>query len=313
MNNPLNIIFMGTPDFAVPCLKALGECNCRVDLVVTRPDRPQGRGRRMQSPPVKVAAEALGYPVLQPDAVNTDEFYNTMAERHPDLFVVVAFGHILQKRMLDIPYYGAVNMHASLLPAYRGPAPIQWAIINGETETGVTSMLMEKGLDTGEILLSEKIPVRADDTAGTLHDRLSEVGARVLVNTIEAIKSGTVRPMPQNHALATYAPMLTKKDGRIDWTRPAEDIERFIRGMTPWPGAFTFMGEKRFKIFRGAVCPATENRPPGTVVRCFDDELRVACGREALCITEIQADSGRRMNIEAFLKGQPIAPGTLFK
>ena len=313
MNDPLKIIFMGTPDFAVPCLKALGECNCSVDLVITRPDRPQGRGRRMQSPPVKQTADALGYPVLQPDAVNTDDFYDALAARRPDLFVVVAFGHILQKRILDIPLFGSINMHASLLPAYRGPAPIQWAIINGETETGVTSMLMDKGLDTGEVLLSEKTPIMTDDTAGTLHDRLSELAARVLVNTIDAIASGTVRPATQNHALATYAPMLKKSDGHIDWTRPAEHIESFIRGMTPWPGAFTFLDSKRLKVFSAAVCPATENRLPGTVIRCFDDELRVACGRDALCITEIQADSGRRMNIEAFLKGQPIAPGTLFK
>ena len=312
MNNPFRVIFMGTPDFAVPCLKALTECNCVVDLVVTQPDRPKGRGRRVESPPVKQAADLLGYEVIQPEAVNTDDFAKMIADRSPDLLVVVAFGHILPKRILEIPGYGSVNIHASLLPAYRGPAPIQWAVINGETETGVTSMLMDKGLDTGEILLFEKLPVLPDDTAGSLHDRLAAVAARVLIKTIDAIRSGTVRPLTQNHAQATYAPMLKKADGRIDWTKPAEEIERFIRGMTPWPGAFTFMNSKRIKIFHGRVCSLTESHAPGTVIPGFDGELRVACGRDALCILELQADSGKRMDTEQFLKGQKIPLETVF-
>ncbi len=312
MNNPFTIIFMGTPDFAVPCLKALKECNCVVDLVVTRPDRPKGRGRRVESPPVKQAADLLGYEVIQPEAVNTDDFAKMIADRCPDLLVVVAFGHILTKRILEIPRYGSVNIHASLLPAYRGPAPIQWAVINGETETGVTSMLMDKGLDTGEILLTENLRVLPDDTAGSLHDRLSAAAARVLIKTIDGFASGTIRPVTQNHAQATYAPMLKKADGRIDWSKSAEEIERFIRGMTPWPGAFTFMNSKRIKIFGARVCFLTESHAPGTVIPGFDDELRVACGRDALCILELQADSGKRMDIEQFLKGQRIPLETVF-
>lgn len=312
MNNPLNVIFMGTPDFAVPCLNALDECNCRIELVVTQPDRPRGRGRRIEPPPVKKAAAQKGVDVVQPEAVNTDEFYTLIRQREPDLFVVVAFGHILPKKLLEMPTFGAINLHASLLPQYRGPAPIQWAIINGETETGVTSMLMDKGLDTGEMLFSEKIPILPDDTAGTLHDKLSVLSGEVLVKTINALESGSIRPMPQNHAEATYAPMLKKSDGRIDWTKPAAEIERFIRGMTPWPGAYTFMGGKRMRLFKSRVAGMTENRPAGSVIRSFDDELRVACGKDALCILEIQPDSGKRMDIAQFLKGQQIPPGTVF-
>ncbi len=311
MSDPLKIVFMGTPRFAVPSLRTLESCNCCVDLVVTQPDRPRGRGRRLAPPPVKEAAIEMGCRVLQPESVRTEEFYDTLAEIRPDLFVVVAFGHILPKRILEIPAFGSVNLHASLLPAFRGPAPIQWAIINGAKETGVTSMLMDKGLDTGEILLQEKVPIRPDDNAGSLYDRLAYTAAGVLVLTIKGFESGEIRPIPQDHAAATYAPLLSKPDGRIDWSKPAEAIERFIRGMNPWPGAFTFMGDKRLRIFRAAVCQVTDPRPPGTVIRGFDNELRVACGRDALCIQEIQADSGKRMDIARFLQGKPIEPGTV--
>lgn len=311
MSDPLKIVFMGTPRFAVPSLRALESCNCRVELVVTQPDRPRGRGRHLAPPPVKEAAAEMGCRVFQPESVRTEEFYDTLAEIRPDLSVVVAFGHILPKRILEIPAFGSVNLHASLLPAYRGPAPIQWAIINGQTETGVTSMLMDKGMDTGEILMRESVAVLPDDTAGSLHDRLAYTAARVLVQTISGLESGDIRPVPQNHAAATYAPLLAKSDGRIDWSKPAETIERFIRGMSPWPGAFTFMGDNRLRIFRAEVCQATEPRPPGTVICGFDNELRVACGKDALSIQEIQADSGRRMDIARFLQGKPIDPGTV--
>ena len=215
MNRPLNVVFMGTPDFAVPALKALNEYGCRVSLVVTQPDKPKGRGRKLAAPPVKVAASALGFPVIQPESVKTDEFYHQISDIAPDLMVVVAFGHVLPKRVLEIPAFGAINIHASLLPKYRGPAPIQWAIVNGETETGVTTMLMDKGLDTGEILLTLKTPIRPADTAATLHDRLALDGGEVLKNTLKGLESQSIRPVAQQHALATYAPMLSKKDGRI--------------------------------------------------------------------------------------------------
>ncbi|MFW6081821.1 MAG: methionyl-tRNA formyltransferase [Desulfosalsimonas sp.] len=309
----LKAIFMGTPEFAVPALKALHKSGHRISLVVSQPDRPRGRGRRVTPPPVKQAAEELGYPVMQPDSVKTEEFYKTVSELRPDLFVVTAFGHILPRRLLEIPHMGAINLHASLLPKYRGPAPIQWAIINGETETGVTSMLMDKGLDTGEILLSKTAPIYPDDTAGTLHDRLAETAADVLTETLEGVRLGNLRPKPQNHALASYAPMLKKSDGRIDWTFTAEYLQRFIRGMSPWPGAYTYVNKRRLNIYRVEVRPGSPEHEPGTVIEAFDNELRVAAGKDAVSITEIQAESGRRMSVEEFLKGCPLAPGTVLK
>ncbi|MCF8111603.1 MAG: methionyl-tRNA formyltransferase [Desulfobacteraceae bacterium] len=309
----LNIIFMGTPDFAVPCLKVLSQSAHRVSLVVTQPDRPKGRGRKIAEPPVKQAAEDLGYPVAQPESVDTEKFYNQISELRPDLFVVTAFGHILPKRVLELSPMGAVNLHASLLPKYRGPSPIQWAIINGEAETGVTSMLMDAGLDTGEILLSKSTPIYADDTAGTLHDRLALIAADVLIRTLEGFCDGTIRPISQNHAMASYAPMLKKTDGRLDWTRTAEYLERFIRGMTPWPGAYTYWEDKRLNIFRAEIRPGDREHQPGTVLSAFDNELRVAAGKDAVSILEVQAESGRRMNIAEFLKGAKLVPGTVLK
>ena len=317
MKQPFNVIFMGTPDFAVPCLNALNEYGCKVSLVVTQPDKPKGRGRKLAPPPVKTAAQGFGYPVAQPVSVKTDEFYEQMVEMTPDLLVVVAFGHVLPKRVLDIPVLGAVNVHASLLPKYRGPAPIHRAIINGETETGVTTMLMDKGLDTGEILLAKKCPVEPDDTAESLHDRLAVLGAEVLKKTLKGFEDQSLRPTSQNHAEATYAPLLSKKDGRIDWSRSSQEIERFIRGMSPWPGAFTDFNERRLKIFNAEIQPAVAITPssseaPGTVINGFTGELRVRTGDGALSILEIQGASGKRLTIGDFLRGCPIPPGTVF-
>ena len=312
MNKPFNVVFMGTPDFAVPSLNAVNDFGCRVCLVVTQPDKPKGRGRKLAPPAVKVAASALGLPIVQPVSVKTEDFYNQVSEIAPDLLVVVAFGHVLPKRILEIPRYGAVNVHASLLPKYRGPAPIQWAIINGETETGVTTMLMDKGLDTGEILLTAKTLINPDDTAGTLHDRLALDGAEVLKNTLQCFENQTIRPISQQHAQATYAPILAKKDGRIDWTQGAKKIEQFIRGMTPWPGAFTYDGEKRFKIYKAMIKPLNNDEKPGTVIKGFSNELRVATGDGALSIIEIQGASGKRLKINDFLRGSQVPAGTVF-
>lgn len=302
---------MGTPDFAVPALKALHRTGHQICLVVTQPDRPKGRGRIMSPPPVKIAAQDLNLKVFQPESVKTPEFYQTIAAYHPDLFVVIAFGHILPRKVLETAPMGAINLHASLLPKYRGPAPIQWAVINGETETGVTSMLMDAGLDTGEILLTRKIPVQLSDTAGSLHDRLSQLSSSVLEDTLAGFAAGSIKPASQDHGKATYAPMLKKSDGRIDWSRPAEFLERFVRGMCPWPCAHTYWGSKRINIFFSRVCKMPDPSPPGTVLATFSDELRVATGNEALAIEELQLASGRRMDISDFLKGAGIAPGTV--
>jgi methionyl-tRNA formyltransferase len=300
---------MGTPDFAVPALEALHRQCFEILLIVTQPDRRKGRGRRLTPPPVKKFADRMGYPVLQPASIRDDEVLRQFRDMQPDFFVVVAFGHILPENVLEIPAKGAVNVHASLLPKYRGPAPIQWAIINGETQTGVTIMMMDKGLDTGDILLSATEPILPLDTAGTLHDRLSEAGARLLPEALEGFWEQRIRPIPQGGSGATYAPLLTKYDGHISWSKPAGEIEPFIRGVTPWPGAFTFHGSRRIKIFRSKIVDKAVAASPGTILPGFPDELVVAAGRGALSIQEIQGASGKRLAIGDFLRGYRIGPG----
>ncbi len=300
---------MGTPQFSVPALQALHENGHEILQVVTQPDRPRGRGRKVIAPPVKSAALNLGCPVIQPESVTGMDFAVQLDQLQPDFLVVIAFGQILPEKVLKIPRIAAVNVHASLLPKYRGPAPIQWAIINGENQTGVCTMLMEKGLDTGDVLLTVSEPIHPDDTAGSLHDRLAAKSATVLIDTLSAFAAQTIAPVPQDHSRATYAPMLSKKDGHIAWKRSAEFIERFIRGLTPWPGAFTFHGDQRLKIFKSRPVATDTAQRPGTVLPGFADELRVATGRGALCIEELQGASGKRLAIKDFLRGHNIPPG----
>lgn len=308
----MNLIFMGTPDFAVPSLKALHQNGFDIQLVMTQPDRPKGRGRQMLAPPVKTAAEALSLKVLQPESIRAGDVRHVIEQIQPDIIVVVAFGQLLPKNILEIPKMGAVNVHASLLPRYRGSAPIQWAIINMEKETGVTIMNLDEGLDTGDILSMEATPIASLDTADSLHDRLTDIGANLLIRTLERLLKNDIVPTPQEHSASTYAPMLRKKDGRIDWTLPAERIEAFIRGMTPWPGAFTFLEDKRLKLFRGEALATDHDSLPGTVVRGFPDELRIAAGKGLLSIMEIQGASGKRMPIKAFLQGCKVPVGSQF-
>lgn len=310
MSAALKIVFMGTPDFAVPSLRALHDHGHVVLAAVTQPDRPKGRGRILTPPPVKKAALAYGYPVLQPETVRSDEFHAQMAQLAPDLFVVAAFGQILPQSLLDIPTLGAINVHASLLPRYRGAAPIQWAIINGDRETGVTTMMMDQHMDTGDILLMDKAVVQPGETAADLHDRLSEMGARTLVQTLRQLQEGTLPRTPQDHQQATYAPMLTKKDGDIDWYMPAEQIERLIRGVTPWPGAYTFNANMRLKIYKARVLRQETDALPGTIVGCAPGELCVATGKGVLAIREIQGESGKRLPIDDFLCGCRLPDGT---
>lgn len=311
MKKTFTIIFMGTPDFAVPSLKALHASGHTIALVVTRPDRPKGRGRKVFPPPIKTQALNLGLDTIQPKSLRTQEFEDHVASLKPDFLIVVAFGHILNESILSLPRIGTINVHASLLPKYRGPAPINWAIINGENETGVTTMLMDKGLDTGDILLSAKETITAEDTAETLHDRLAVIGSGVLVKTLEAIANETIHPAAQDHSQATYAPLLSKHDGHIDWEKPAETLEPFIRGMTPWPGAFTFHGNKRLKIFKAKPIAKDFEEPPGTVLKSFADELQIATANGALSLLEIQGPSGKRLLIKDFLRGYNIPPGTI--
>jgi methionyl-tRNA formyltransferase len=302
---------MGTPPFAMPALKALHESAHIITMVVTQPDRPRGRGRKLSPPAVKTTALDLGYPVLQPESIKTTEFNDLIAQQKPDFLVVIAFGRILPENVLALPRLGTINVHASLLPKYRGPAPIQWAVINGERETGVCTQLMEKELDTGDLLLSVRETIKPDDTAGDLHDRLAVKGATVLIDTLKGLAGKTIQPVSQDHSLATYAPMLTKEDGLINWNKPAESLESFIRGVTPWPGAYTFLGDNRLKIFKSRPVTAEFSEPPGTVLQGFADELRVATAKGALSIEEIQGASGKQLPIKDFLRGHPILPGAV--
>jgi len=303
---------MGTPEFAVPSLNALHENEFQVSCVITQPDRPKGRGRKLALSPVKKTALSLGHPVIQPESMHDDDFLNTLSSYSLDLLIVIAYGHILPEKILKIPKMGAINIHASLLPRYRGPAPIHWAIINREKQTGVTSMFMDKGMDTGDILLTSKTNILPDDTSESLHDRLADLGAELLINTITGIVDNTITPVSQNHEHATYAPLLKKSDGRIDWTNSAEEIEAFIRGMSPWPGAFTFYKKNRIKIFKVHVLSADCDETAGTIVKGFQNEIRVATGKGTLSVLELQGASGKRLNIDEYLKGHSIPQGNVF-
>ena len=310
MNKKAGIIFMGTPHFAVPALKALHNNDQNIALVITQPDRPKGRGRKLTPSPVKETAINLGYSVIQPSSVRTAEFSNYIEKQAPGFIVVVAFGHILPKNILTIPQIATINIHASLLPKYRGPAPIQWAIINEEKETGITTMLMDEGMDTGDILLSSKLKIASDDTSGTLHDRLADLGADLLIQTLKTFETGNINPISQDHTQATYARMLKKNDGRMNWKLPAESLEAFIRGMTPWPGAFTFHEKKRLKFFKARTIVMDTNASPGTVIKGFPDELWISTGKGVLSVMEIQGESGKRLLIKDFLRGYQLPPGT---
>ena len=311
MKDKFTIIFMGTPDFAVPSLHLLSQKGYDVALVVTQPDRPKGRGRKLVAPPVKVKALELNLEVTQPATLKGKEFTDQIKSIQPDFFVVIAFGHILSEKVLQLPKFGAINIHASLLPEYRGPAPIQWAIINGDSQTGITTMFMDKGMDTGNVLLTQKEPILPEDTAATLHDRLANSGADLLIRTLKDYAAHKLKPIVQDHSKATYAPLLKKQDGHINWQRPAQELEPFIRGMTPWPGAFTFHNETRLKIFKAAPIPESVSEAVGTILKAFPDELRVATGKGALSILEIQGPSGKRLGVADFLRGYPLPPGTI--
>ena len=313
MKDKFTIIFMGTPDFAVPSLQSLHQEGHNLALVVTQPDRPKGRGRQPAAPPVKLKALDLNLNLLQPATPNSAQFADQIQRIQPDLLIVIAYGHLLSEKILQLPKFGAINVHASLLPKYRGPAPIQWALINGDTQTGITTMFMDAGMDTGDVLLSRAEPILPADTAATLHDRLAMIGAGLLVQTLKDLAAGNLKPTRQDHGNATYAPLLKKQDGRIAWQKTAEELESFIRGMTPWPGAFTFHNQSRLKILKAALSSERISAPAGTILEAFPDELTVATGKGALSILEIQGPSGKRLASADFLRGYQLPPGTLLK
>lgn len=306
---PYRIVFMGTPDFAVPTLEALHNSEHEVALVITQPDRPKGRGRKLTAAPVKRAADRFQYPVFQPESIKNKAARDTIEAARADFLIVIAFGHVLPPTVLEIPKFGAINSHASLLPRYRGPAPIQWAVISGESETGVTTMMMDSGLDTGDILMVAREEIGPEDTAGQLHDRLAVIGADLLIATLNAYAAGTLKPVKQDSDQATYAPLLKKRDGHIEWRKPATAIESFIRGVTPWPGAFTFHGGRRIKIFKSRPIDNRTDQQPGTVLESFPDDLLIATGDGVLSIQELQGASGKRLAVEEFLRGYSLNPG----
>ena len=306
----LRIVFMGTPDFAVPPLRALFDSE-DVRAVVCRPDRPRGRGRRLEEPPVKRLAREHGALVLQPEKLSEEGFLDTLQGIGPDLIVVAAYGRILRKHILKLPRLGCFNTHASLLPRYRGAAPINWCIVRGETRTGVTIMRMDEGMDTGNILLKRALDILPDETAGELSVRLSELGAEAVIEALTLLKEGALTDTVQDDAQATVAPMLTRADGEMDWRLPARDLVNFVRGMSPWPGAFTWRGDTAIKVHGARVAedvPVTEDAPPGTVLEC-DKRLIVAAGGGAVRLTEIQLPGKKRMLAEACLRGFELPAG----
>lgn len=306
------IIFMGTPDFAVPCLEALIKSQDEVVAVITQPDRRAGRGKKTTPPPVKVCAESAGIPVLQPSKIRTDEFRETLASFNPDLMVVVAYGRILPLSLLELPPLGCINVHGSLLPRHRGAAPIQWAIMEGDSEVGVTVMQMDEGMDTGDMLLPATTETTDHETAGTLFTKLSELGASTLVNALDLLRHGKLVPIPQDHTLATKAPPLKKEDGLLDWTMSARKLHCRIRGLDPWPSSYTYLDGKRFRFFSPEVVHKKSDEPPGTLLAADVMGLLIATGEEMLLIKEIQPEGKKRMEVSAFLCGQPLKPGLCF-
>ena len=304
----LRIIFMGTPEFACPTLKKLIERGEEVIAAVTQPDRPKGRGQKLLPPPVKVLAEEHGIPVLQPVKVRAPEAIEQIRALNPDLIVVVAFGQILPQSLLDIPKHGCINIHASLLPRYRGAAPLNWCLINGEPETGITTMQMDAGLDTGDMLVKRAIPVDPDEDAQSLHDRLSQLGGETIDETLDLLLAGRLVREKQDDSLTCYAPMLKKEDGLIDWTREAARIKNQVRGLTPWPGAYTFLEGKTLKI--GRVSVEAESGAPGEILRAGKDGIVVACGTGSIRIGELQLEGRKRLGAAEFLAGCRLEPGT---
>jgi methionyl-tRNA formyltransferase len=306
------IIFMGTPDFSVPALQTLLNGVDQVVAVITQPDRPKGRGKKLAQPPVKVLAESAGIPVLQPTKIRTTEFADQLRSYQPDLIVLAAYGRMLPPGILDLPSLGCINIHGSLLPRHRGAAPIQWAIIKGDQEAGVTIMQMDEGMDTGAMLLSASIPVAKDETAGSLFTKLSQLSGTALLQALDLLRDDKLSPIKQNHSLASKAPPLKKEDGCIDWTKSAQEIHCLIRGLDPWPTAYSFLNEVRFRFFCPELKESDSPLRPGTVINADRNGLLLATGKGDVLIHEIQPAGKKRMSVKAYLCGQPLQPGQIF-
>ncbi|RHT38892.1 methionyl-tRNA formyltransferase [Firmicutes bacterium AM31-12AC] len=308
----MRIIFMGTPDFSVGTLEALVEAGHEVCLVVTQPDKPKGRGKEMQYTPVKEAALKHGIEVYQPRRIREAECVEKLRQYNADIMVVIAFGQIIPKEILEMVPYGCVNVHASLLPKYRGAAPIQWSIIDGEAVTGVTTMQMDEGLDTGDMLLKTEVPITAEETGESLHDKLAKAGAALCVETLAKLQEGSIVPEKQGESPTAYAKMLDKKLGNIDWTKSAAEIERLVRGLNSWPSAYTYWNKKVVKIWKASVTDENSNEQVGTVVKVEKDSFYVQTGNGLLKVLELQIPGKKRMDAGAFLRGYTIEPGEVF-
>ena len=309
MTKKPRILFMGTPAFALPALETLCQRGFPISAVVTQPDRPAGRGKKEAAPPVKQMAQKFGLTVLQPASVKDPSFLEALDAVRPDMAVVAAFGQILPKAVLDFPPQGCLNIHPSLLPAYRGAAPIHWSIIRGEKQTGVTIMLMNEGMDSGDILAQEKTPVGETETYGELHDRLALLGAALLVETIERLASGAVQRQKQDSSRVTFAPRLSRETGRICWRNPAEHIINLVRGLNPSPAAYTLLEGQDLKILAAEARPGPVEEPPGAVAAATPEGLPVAASNGHVILKEVQLAGKKRMPVSDFLRGFPLKPG----
>ena len=307
----MKVIFMGTPDFSVGTLEALAEAGHEVVLAVTQPDKPKGRGGKMQYTPVKEAALARDIPVYQPKKIREPECIEELKKYNADIMVVIAFGQILPKEILQMTPYGCINVHASLLPKYRGAAPIQWAVIDGEKVSGVTTMQMNEGLDTGDMILKEEVTLAPDETGGSLFDRLAEVGAKLAVQTLQALEDGTAEFTPQDHEKATQVGMIKKSFGEMDFTKSAVELERLIRGLNPWPGTYTEYQGKTLKIWGATVKEGGDPSKAGTIVNVTKHSFGIQTKDGILVPTEIQLEGKKRMTAEAFLCGVSLEEGTV--
>ena len=306
----MKIIYMGTPDFAVLPLKALCEDGHEILLAVTQPDKPKGRGHKLQAPPVKEYALSKNIPVYQPESAKTDDAYEYLSSFGADIFIVAAYGQILPQRVLDIPKYGCINIHASLLPRYRGAAPIQWSIINGESITGVTTMQMNAGLDTGDMLIKEEVEIAPDDTGETLHDKLALAGVTAIRKTISAIESGTLAPEKQDDEKSCYAPMINKMTGYIDFSKSATEINNLVKALNSYPYASTTYNGTRFKVIASKVLDDV-NGKIGEIKSVTKDGILVKCGKDTLLITDVQFEGKKKMPVSEFIKGNTIDTGII--
>lgn len=305
----MRVVFMGTPDFAVPSLQILLDHGYEVCAVYTQPDKPKGRGHKLQPPPVKELALQHQIPVFQPATLRKEEVQAEIRSWNPDVIVVVAYGKLLPKAVLDAPKLGCVNVHGSLLPQYRGAAPIQWTVLNGDKVAGVTTMFMAEGMDTGDMLLKAETPVGEEETSGQLFDRLKDLGADLLLETLQGLEAGTLTSVPQDEAQATRAPMLSKELSQVDWTKSAQQVHDLIRGLNPWPSAVSYLDGRKLKLHASRVREGSGE--PGKAF-AQDGALWVYCGQGALELTEIQTENGKRMDGKSYLLGHPLQEGSHF-